>query len=650
MIGLNNRILRILLEIKDSNKPITSEQLAFITGVSSRTIKSDIRRLSSVLQKYGGKIIAKQGQGYSLEVFDEEKFSLLDDHLKTKYREEKKRIPQTSEERINYIIMKLLSVDFPVDMDDLADEMYVEKPTLYSCLKKVEIILKRYKLFLQYNQHNSILLAGSEIYKRICIAEFFFHNYFNDKIQAEDNLMFPETSLKVEIKRIKAILLGVLKDYSIQISAYSVENFTIHIMIALRRWMLFDYAKISDEIADKIKGTLEEKAGKALADRLAESFGIVLPQSEAIYFSLHLKSKRINVKHSLNDDTLKHTRLRMVINKTMQEIKEQYGVDIVQDQTIYDYVLVHVSAMIERLEIGFPLRNYESGNAVKENLVATIFARRIIFDIEKEFSVFVDENEEGYLALYFSLALSRKRMSEGLTIAVITGTGRPEGIILYSKINFARKGNNDEIRLLDVTELDNIDESQYDIIISSTGLPQIKNIPVLILKNFNYYDPDRLSVLIEKSLIGNEFYKLLLDENNVYDNLQCSYESELISEINNLLSENKEDDKDVIGDYSITELGNGCALLCTKSHPDKSFVRIFNLRKQIVIDKNLIQTIIYADCNISQARQFILLMDFMTRWLKNDELVLEYRKNPTYENLMRCIDLANQLSLLIVKK
>jgi lichenan operon transcriptional antiterminator len=157
MIGLDNRILRILLEIKDSSKPITSEQLAFIAGVSSRTIKSDIRRLSSVLQKYGGKIIARQGQGYRLEVFDEEKFSLLDDHLKTKYREEKKRIPQTSEERINYIIMKLLSVDFPVDMDDLSDEMYVEKPTLYSCLKKVEIILKRYKLFLQYNQHNSIL-------------------------------------------------------------------------------------------------------------------------------------------------------------------------------------------------------------------------------------------------------------------------------------------------------------------------------------------------------------------------------------------------------------------------------------------------------------------------------------------------------------
>ncbi len=72
------RILHLLLKHKDT---VTGENLGVSIGVSSRTIRNDIKELNQTLKDYGACVISEIGQGYHLQIEDQEKFSELIEHL-----------------------------------------------------------------------------------------------------------------------------------------------------------------------------------------------------------------------------------------------------------------------------------------------------------------------------------------------------------------------------------------------------------------------------------------------------------------------------------------------------------------------------------------------------------------------------------------
>ena len=639
MDELDFRCQRLLTELSHSERPLTSEELALMVGVTSRTIKSDLKKISSVLLPYGARLSGKPGTGYSLQVLAPEAFTDLEKLLRYEQREQYKRIPQTMIQRVNYVIMKLLSVDFYLDADDLAQEMYIEKSTLYSCLKEVRTILKRFKLILKTDQRGGVIIEGTESHKRICIAEFFFHNYMEASPYAEDNMMFSDPDSKKEIRKIRENLLRVMKEYGIQMSSFSVENMSIHIMVAMRRWMLFDYIKLPEAAAAKVRGTTEEAAGRRLADALAAEFGILLPEAEATYFALHLKSKRINGETGIVDAPEEKEKLSKTITEIFERIRERFGIDFSQDDMIIQYLYGHISAMIERLQIGFPFRNSQAYEQKREDLMATAIAHVASRVIRRNYGVYVDDNEEGFLVLYFSLALYRLSMKQGLRIAVTNGRGRPEGILLLTKITQARKGIPDTISFIDVTELDDINETAYDIICSPAELPQVKNIPVLVLGSNAIFDVEKLQKTIDLSCMGNMDYGRLFPEQWFYPAVKGSDYTSIVEEIRKLLSEQEqEDDAQLLKECSLIELGNGCALIVTKDSPSKCFLRMFCLKKQVVIKKHPVQLIVWADAPKQENKQLNVILDLLSKWLRLESNVSGVRREPSYNRIINDLE------------
>lgn len=86
------------------------ENLGVSIGVSSRTIRNDIKELNQILKDYGACVVSEISQGYHLRIEDQEKFSGF---LKGLERQKKGRdfqniIPSEPEDRVRYIISKLL--------------------------------------------------------------------------------------------------------------------------------------------------------------------------------------------------------------------------------------------------------------------------------------------------------------------------------------------------------------------------------------------------------------------------------------------------------------------------------------------------------------------------------------------------------------
>ena len=131
-------ILNTLLEREDY---ITAQQLAAIAGASVRTIKSDIAALNKLVENCGVQIHSVPNRGYRLEQGEDADLSelslLMDDsELRRFYK-----VPQDANERIYYLIRKLLVVDYPLETGELADEIYVSEPTVVRDLQKARIIL-----------------------------------------------------------------------------------------------------------------------------------------------------------------------------------------------------------------------------------------------------------------------------------------------------------------------------------------------------------------------------------------------------------------------------------------------------------------------------------------------------------------------------
>ncbi|WP_320936520.1 HTH domain-containing protein [Enterocloster lavalensis] len=163
-------ILNTLLEREDY---ITAQQLAAIAGASVRTIKSDIAALNKLVENCGVQIRSVPNRGYRLEQGEDADLSELslmmdDSELRRFYK-----VPQDANERIYYLIRKLLVVDYPLETGELADEIYVSEPTVVRDLQKARIILAKRNLKLVMEKKGNVRLEGSELNKRLAISEFF---------------------------------------------------------------------------------------------------------------------------------------------------------------------------------------------------------------------------------------------------------------------------------------------------------------------------------------------------------------------------------------------------------------------------------------------------------------------------------------------
>ena len=71
----NKRCIQILKLLMKSKDKMTGDNLAISIGVSSRTIRNDMKELNRELKKYGAEVISEIGQGYYLKVTQKEKFA-----------------------------------------------------------------------------------------------------------------------------------------------------------------------------------------------------------------------------------------------------------------------------------------------------------------------------------------------------------------------------------------------------------------------------------------------------------------------------------------------------------------------------------------------------------------------------------------------
>lgn len=616
------------------NNMATSNNLAEILNVSARTIKKDIKELNVVLEDYGAEIISMLSKGYKLVINDKVQFEQFINILKITNNNQKQNIPHYRYERINYIIKKMLAIDYYISLDDLADELYVSKSTVAADIKEVKRHLLDYNLKIVGKPKYGVIIEGSEINKRLGIAEFFFHNSVETGFLASDHALFVSQASKQEINSISEILKNTIIKYKINISDASFQNMIIHTVISIRRWKFYNYIKIDKKRQEEIKKYYEYDAGRYYKQQMEKKFNIILPDDEELYFTLHFHCKHLTEIEDINSKT---EAVENTINEIDEMLVEKYGLNPAKTGLYHKYLKMHLPVMIERLKTGMTMRNQNSYNTFGKYPLAARITLQLNKIIEKNYHIKNNMDEFAYLVLYVNLLLSEMQKEiEKTKVLLVCLNGRPETVTILNDINEHKMNANIEIDLHDYYTLDNINVNDYSLLVSTMPIRGI-NVSNCVLKdNLSYYKQIEEAVNIYN--LNRINIKRYIDKKYFIGNMTANDRLDVLKKISKLFANNKEVynslkaglNQEIETDKKIVYLNPNITI-------DEDFVMIIVLKRSIIWLRQWTQIIIWVNSKNMNIRDLYTCYGLLNQILTDKEKVNYLINNGTYESLIKII-------------
>ncbi|TDL67496.1 transcription antiterminator [Rhodococcus qingshengii] len=505
---LNNRTIAILRELLAVDSAITSEYLANVIQVTSRTIRNDMKELETLLSKYGASIKSIRGAGYILKIDDDKRFRKF---LLEEFQSEKLKpsiLPNSPEERVHYLMNRLLLTENFLKLEDLADELFISKSTVQNDLKDVKKILHTYDLSFDVKPNYGLKVKGEEVKLRFCMSEYVF-----DRIQTAYDLHSSQKSLIPidEMKMIRAIILEQIKENKITLSDIGLNNLIIHIAIACKRIIDGNYVILNNEELKDVTNQKEYGVANKIVREIEKRMKVAFPETEIAYIAIHLLGTRM-IRHLNN----KVGDIRNYIDKdiyrlTMEildSIETKLTLGLKDDQELIVAIGLHLKPAISRYRYGMNLRN-PMIDEIKSNYPIAFEAGIIAgMVLKKELEIDIDENEVGYLALHIGAAIERRAIhTEPKRCMIVCASGVGSARLLSYKLQSKFGGKLEIVGTTEYYKLNEVPFDSLDFIVSTIPIKESLPVPVIVVNTFlGGNDFEKVEKVIEERKHGTLEY------------------------------------------------------------------------------------------------------------------------------------------------
>lgn len=628
------RIGQLLKMLREAEKPLTSTELCEKLDIKPRTLRSDLSRYKDALYERGVVIDSRPGTGYQLVVRDEEKYrQLIKKILQIEHRQHFVA-PVRYQERVNYIIRSLLAAEDYIKLDELAEEIYISRSTLNSCMKGARHALSTFNLILHAKTASGIKVAGSELNIRQALAKYFFYEG-EDRQSEQDNRMAVR-------QKIVAVLTDTLKEYQLVLTDTGFQNLVVHLEIALIRINSRHEDVVLPVNYAALKKRDEYRVAEQLMIRIGRAFAIQFPAAERYFIAIHLAGKR-SLHHQTKAASPDITHL---FDKISQQIFEDFAIDLTDDFELFHLLSLHFIPMLDRLNWDLKVHNPMLEEIKQENLQAfemAVLAGKII---QQETGLEVNEAEIGYLAIHFGIAIDRKgshRQRYNLILVCASGMGSSQ-LLLY-KIRQRFPHSLSEIKVLQLYELTDFDPTGYDMILSTVDVPFKTAIPLL---RVNYFLDARDWVQMESWLsnkqqphrpVSDYFHPWLF-----FTDLQSTERYQLITELCQRIALHTPTSKDLLPwviereKLSATAFGNAIAFPHSL-HPcgNRTFVAVAILKKAINWDKHEVRYIFMLNIRKEEKEPLQWLHQSLVSLMDDNKKLAALDQSPTFSTLMNLL-------------
>ena len=436
----------------------TFRELAETLGVSSRTVRNDVKRLNFLLGDMA--TLESEAGVLALVIYDREAFFAYEREL----RAASEQAPDSPKSRRARLFGLIASSTSPVTMERLAQRLYMSRSTLAADLAALRDDIAPWGLSILGRENSGLVLDGNEIDIRSYIIDKAYDAIYGDRpldgqiqdiIAKNARLISSETSIRDILVRYVTVML---------------DRFRRGHAIGAIDEPLVDFVEtpefsLVDRLVDDIEGVTGGRYPyKERLFVLLSIVGVRTPGDAGSVGPIELDEEVVSLVKDIV--TAVHDDLNIAIS---------FG-------DLSTEVLYHIKYMLNRLRCGIVLRNPLLGDMREkyplEYEISGIAARII----RNHIGIEVPDDERGYLTAYFGVIFERLRTSSmrHLKIAVVAGSERITAHLIEAQLRKVLDSS-DEVSLFTRSEVGEDVLEGFDVVLSTTPLPLSCDVPMIIV-------------------------------------------------------------------------------------------------------------------------------------------------------------------------
>lgn len=425
-----HRKLRIIKELIEKDDFVSSESLAKRIGVSSRTIRDDIKQLTAELLDEGITLFSIPGKGYSIRSTDKQKArNFLEQNMGGM-----SFFSDTPESRVYELVKILLFADKPVTLDEIAEALYVSRSTAEKDLGDAEKWLASQKLILVKKTAVGIQVAGSEIALRYamvnCLLEQETENgllggFVQDVVDEDQVLAFQK------------ILLEIQHAHKIFLSDVGHKHLILYLCIALYRVGQGNEVQCPVEEVEGFKTSTAYRIADQIADMTLQTLGSRFCEPERAHLAQYLMQTHLFVVTDLSVDESRREEMLTFVKSTVVQNDTQYQTAFAEEGELVFSLVLYLQFLLKRKDHKIIRRNPSLHEIREEYPLALEMAAATAKAMENAYQVQCNQNEVCDIALYYCAAIERLKVKEAgkpRRAAIICSSGIGGSQLLAVKI------------------------------------------------------------------------------------------------------------------------------------------------------------------------------------------------------------------------
>lgn len=459
-----------LIDIIDAHPDIDPVDLAERFSVSDRSVRTYVRKTNEALGSCA-QIEKRRGGGYSLRVLNASAFAALrarDAHVG------QDAVPTTPEARVDYLLNDLLSRADWITVDDLASILFVSRNVITSDLRQVAATLERFGLVLEKRPHYGIRVTGPEMSRRLCLANL-----------TRNCIIGTGGSASLDV--IARCVSESLAEEDFQINSAAYQNLLVHIAVAVERIRANCYVPMEPEHLERMRSTPEYLIAKKVAAAVERELTAELPEEEIGYIAIHLAGKQTLYTPGSDADAnlVISDEVWNVVSRMLEMVWNAFHFDFRNDLELRMNLARHIVPLSVRLRYRMRIDNPLLSNIKQRFPVAYSMALESSCILAEEHGNALSEDEVGYIALAFALAIERQKSERPRkNILVVCASGQGSARLLEWRYRQEFGTWLDRIETCDVAHVASRDLTGIDYVFTTVPLERKLPVPVREVKYF----------------------------------------------------------------------------------------------------------------------------------------------------------------------
>lgn len=459
-----------LIDIIDAHPDIDPVDLAERFSVSDRSVRTYVRKTNEALGSCA-QIEKRRGGGYSLRVLNASAFAALrarDAHVG------QDAVPTTPEARVDYLLNDLLSRADWITVDDLASILFVSRNVITSDLRQVAATLERFGLVLEKRPHYGIRVTGPEMSRRLCLANLTL-----------DCIIGTGGSASLDV--IARCVSESLAEEDFQINSAAYQNLLVHIAVAVERIRANCYVPMEPEHLERMRSTPEYLIAKKVAAAVERELTTELPEEEIGYIAIHLAGKQTLYTPGSDADAnlVISDEVWNVVSRMLEMVWNAFHFDFRNDLELRMNLARHIVPLSVRLRYRMRIDNPLLSDIKQRFPVAYSMALESSCILAEEYGNALSEDEVGYIALAFALAIERQKSERPRkNILVVCASGQGSARLLEWRYRQEFGTWLDRIETCDVAHVASRDLTGIDYVFTTVPLERKLPVPVREVKCF----------------------------------------------------------------------------------------------------------------------------------------------------------------------